>query len=275
MMSQPHIFVLGNQKGGTGKSTVCIHLIVGLLRAGQKVGSIDTDARQGTLSRYVENRRAYALGADVHLPLPKHYAIFSHEGEFVDDWEEKERSEFLRVLEELKDCDSIVIDTPGSNSYLSRLAHSFADTLITPINDSFIDLDLLVRMNASGSIVRPSIYSAMVWEQRKQKMLRHKKNIEWIVLRNRLSSVYSKNREEIEKIMQSLSKRIGFQHCQGFGERVIFRELFLQGLTLLDLQESDVPMTLSHVAAKQELTRLFQTIFPSTRASLSVREVSL
>ena len=232
-----YVVVLGNEKGGTGKSTAAMHVITSLLRQGYSVGSIDVDARQGTLSRYVENRRLRAeANPEEHLPLPEHYPVFRSEK-------------------------PVVIDTPGSDMYLSRLAHSYADTLITPLNDSFIDLDMLARLNPETlEIVRPSTYSEMVWEQKKNRAIRDRRPIDWIVLRNRLSSVNSRNKEEMRKALENLSKRIGFRLVAGFGERVIFRELFLNGITLLDLREARIAMSLSHVAARQELNQLLELI---------------
>lgn len=255
--NKPYIIVLGNEKGGTGKSTVTMHVISSLLWQGYKVGSIDVDARQGTLSRYVENRQHRIKESGLNLPISQHIAVFRSNLESVSAAKEEEETQFSRALEEHRDCDFIVIDTPGSDTYLSRLAHSYADTLITPLNDSFIDLDMLVRVDPDSlNILRPSTYSEMVWDQKKQRAMRDSGKIDWIVLRNRLASIHSRNREEMEKVLSALAKRIGFRLMPGFGERVIFRELFLNGLTLLDMREMGMSMTLSHVSAKQELTDL-------------------
>jgi chromosome partitioning protein len=259
----PYIIVLGNEKGGTGKSTAAMHIITSLLRQGYKVGSIDVDARQGTLSRYVENRRLRSqANPDEHLPLPEHYPVFRSEKSVVEEAQVEDEENLKAALEKLKESDYIVVDTPGSDMYLSRLAHSYADTLITPLNDSFIDLDMLARLNPETmEIVRPSTYSEMVWEQKKQRAIRgDRRAIDWIVLRNRLTSVNSRNKEEMRKALESLSKRIGFRLVAGFGERVIFRELFLNGITLLDLRETRIAMSLSHIAARQELNQLLEMI---------------
>jgi len=258
---KPYIIVLGNEKGGTGKSTVAMHIIVNLLRQGHSVGSIDVDARQGTLTRYVENRRMRKEKTDENLPLSDHVPVYRSKLESVSATEAEESSIFGETLTRLNDNDFIVIDTPGSDTYLSRLAHSYADSLITPLNDSFIDLDMLVRVNADSlDILRPSTYSEMVWDQKKQRAMRDNGSIDWIVLRNRLSSLNSRNKEEMERVLSALAKRIGFRLVAGFGERVIFRELFLNGLTLLDMKESNTALTLSHIAAKQELVSLMNMI---------------
>lgn len=261
MDSKPYIIVLGNEKGGTGKSTVAMHLVTYLLCQGYTVGSLDVDARQGTLTRYVENREACIKNTGKALATSRHYPIFRSDLENVTEAKGEEEERFIHALGLLKDCQFIVIDTPGSDTYLSRLAHSYADTLITPLNDSFIDLDMLVRVNPDSlDILKPSTYSEMVWDQKKTRAIRDGGKIDWIVLRNRLSSIHSRNKEEMERVLQALSKRIGFRLAPGFGERVIFRELFLNGLTLLDMRKTNTPMTLSHVGAKQELHVLVEKI---------------
>lgn len=258
---KPYIIVLGNEKGGTGKSTVAMHIIIHLLRNGRSVGSIDVDARQGTLSRYIENRRIRKENTKEDLSLPDHVPIFRSKLESVPAAEAEETSTFGEAFGRLKGYDFIVIDTPGSDTYLSRLAHSYADSLVTPLNDSFIDLDMLVRVNADSlDILRPSTYSEMVWDQKKHRAMRDNGSIDWIVLRNRLSNLNSRNKEEMERVLSALAKRIGFRLVAGFGERVIFRELFLSGLTLLDMKESNTALTLSHIAAKQELASLMSMI---------------
>lgn len=260
-MRDPYIIVLGNEKGGTGKSTVSMHLIVALLRKGCDVGSIDIDARQGTLSRYIENRNLRKATTGQDLPTPDHEPLFKSELPNKEDAEADERERFDACLRSFHNKDFIVIDTPGNDTYLSRLAHAHADALITPLNDSFIDLDMLVRVSGENyDILKPSTYAEMVWEQKKQKAIRNGGSIDWIVLRNRLSSINSRNKEEITRIMNALSKRIGFRTLPGFGERVIFRELFLTGMTLLDMRENGLDMSLSHIAAKNELASLLSMI---------------
>lgn len=257
----PYVIVLGNEKGGTGKSTVSMHLIIHLLRLGYDVGSIDVDARQGTLSRYIENRHLYMENKGLKLPAPMHFPIFKSTQTDLVAAEADERARFEDAMCKLASKDFIVIDTPGSDSILSRIAHAFADTLITPLNDSFIDLDMLARVHPlTREITGPSTYAEMVWDQKKRRLIRDGGKSDWIVLRNRLSSIFAKNKEEMQELLAKLSQRIGFRLASGFGERVIFRELFLNGLTLLDLQDAGYEMTLSHVAARQELRDLLQMI---------------
>ena len=258
---KPHVIVLGNEKGGSGKSTTAMHLIAALLRGGMSVGSIDLDARQGTLTRYIENRQASA--AELSLPLPRHLAIEASRLDSASEAVAEERSRFAAALDGFKDCDFVVIDTPGSDTTLSRIAHAHADTLVTPLNDSFLDLDLLARLDREGQrILGPSVYAEAVWEQRKRRALADGGSIDWIVMRNRLSSLDARNKRDIGRLLTQLSRRIGFRLAPGFSERVVFRELFPRGLTLLDLNLSQggPSLNMSHVAARQEVRALLEAI---------------
>ncbi|WP_022729248.1 division plane positioning ATPase MipZ [Fodinicurvata sediminis] len=260
-VSKARYIVLGNEKGGSGKSTTAMHLAVALIHAGRKVGIIDLDARQGTLSRYVENRAAFVESEGLPLEVPPLEKVL---GSTLDRREEARADEEERLnaaVERLQDCDCLVIDTPGSDSHLSRLGHILADILISPLNDSFIDLDLLARLDAQGrKILGPSIYSQMVWEQRQKRARQGGRPVDWVVMRNRLSHLDARNKQRIGQLLDELSQRIGFRLAPGFGERVIFRELFPQGLTLLDLRETHSSLTMSHVAARQEVRELLRTI---------------
>ncbi|MBB4266347.1 division plane positioning ATPase MipZ [Roseospira visakhapatnamensis] len=252
------VVVVGNEKGGSGKSTVAMHLLIGFLRAGFSVGSIDLDARQGTLSTYVSNREAYVRRTNVPLPLPTHQAIQlsgSEQGDInrLDD----------AVGALLSECDLILIDTPGADNYLSRAGHAWADILVTPLNDSFIDLDVLAKVDPDTMrIQRPSHYSEMVWDIKKRRGLRDGGTIHWVVLRNRLSQLDARNKRDMEQLLRDLSRRIGFQLIEGLCERVIYREMYLKGLTLLDLREkgTDITLSMSHIAARQELRRLLEAL---------------
>lgn len=256
-----YVIVVGNEKGGTGKSTISMHIIIHLLHeyAGICVGAIDVDARQGTLLRYIKNRIIYKTQHDPDISLPEYEGIISSKDEADDE------RRFDALFASFAEKDFIIIDTPGNDTPLSRYAHSHADLIITPINDSFIDLDMLVRIDPdTEDIIQPSLYAETVWEQKKLKAMRCQKGIHWIVLRNRMSSIYSKNKNSIEKVLSVLAKRIGFQLVPGFSERVIFRELFLKGLTLSDLDPQKNTLNMSHVAARQELLALMNTIISYT-----------
>ncbi len=260
---QQRVIVLGNEKGGSGKSTTAMHVTVSLLKQGRKVGCIDLDARQGTLSRYVENRRNFIEETGLKLPLPEVRRIYRSELDTRSAAEAEEREALAQAMDELSDCDSIVIDTPGSDNYLSRIGHAQADVLITPLNDSFLDLDLLARIDADGRrVLAPSIYSQMVWEQRQSRAKQGLPPIDWVVMRNRLSHINARNKRDVGQLLEQLARRIGFRLAPGFGERVIFRELFPKGLTLLDLREkgAGVRLNMSHLAARQEVRDLFRAV---------------
>lgn len=270
-----HVIVLGNEKGGSGKSTTAMHLVVALMKSGYQVGSIDLDARQGTLSRLVENRREFSQRNGLKLDLPEHRGVHRSEADTRDAAEAEERQRLEHALESLGDQDFLVIDTPGSDNHLSRLGHTVADTLITPLNDSFLDLDLLARIDHDAKkILSPSIYSQMVWEQRQQRAAAGGRPIDWIVMRNRLSHVDARNKRDVGRLLDQLAKRIGFRLAPGFGERVIFRELFPKGLTLLDLRESGtgVQMSMSHIAARQEVRALLSEIGLTNDGAMAAAE---
>ncbi|GHS97486.1 ATPase [Alphaproteobacteria bacterium] len=274
-MTQPYIIVLGNEKGGTGKSTLAMHIIVSFLKSGSSVASLDLDARQGTLSRYLANREK--TRKDYDLLIPTHVSILASDNPDRKAAEQEDSEHFSDALTQFQDFDYVVIDTPGNNTPLSRVAHACADTLITPLNDSFIDLDLLVRVETGAmDALHPSVYSASVWDYKKEKASRSGLPMDWIVLRNRLSPLYSKNKEEMFRILKSLSKRIGFRLLDGFCERVIFRELFINGTTLLDLLDIETALTLSHVAARKELRDLMAALeIPVQRRALEEKEAKV
>lgn len=257
-----HIIVLGNEKGGSGKTTTCLHLIVSLLRMGYSVGSIDIDSRQRSLSRYLENRKATEEREGVPLPMPEHVVVQKSVLPEQREAEQDEAERFLKALFKLQaHHDFVVVDSPGNDTFMSRLAHSFSDTIITPINDSFVDLDVLANVDgATGKIVKPSIYAEMVWEQKLKRAKRDTGAIDWIVMRNRLSNINAKNKLMMMGVLGDLAGRIGFRVAPGFGERVIFRELFLQGLTVLDIMETGGQISMSHIAARQEVRDLLRVL---------------
>lgn len=258
-----HVIVFGNEKGGSGKSTAAMHVVVGLLRQGYRVASIDLDARQGTMTRYFERRLARCEQTGKDLPCPTHRAVFRSEAATREAMEAEERTALESAIAAVAPShDVLVIDAPGSDNYLSRLGHSRADTLITPMNDSFIDLDLLATVDPETlAVIRPSVYSELVWETRKQRALRDRGSIDWIVMRNRLGHIDARNKRDIAGILDKLGQRIGFRQAPGFGERVIFRELYLKGLTLLDLvEDGELTLNMSNIAARQEVRSLLAQI---------------
>jgi chromosome partitioning protein len=264
--TKAHIVVIGNEKGGSGKSTTAMHVAVGIMIRGLRVATIDLDSRQGTFSRYISNRKKYAQAANSEVLIPEHYMVEpTPDGEKSDAGKEK-----LRLLIEgaMINHDVVIIDTPGSDSAISRLAHSYADTLITPLNDSLVDFDVLAHVDGQKmTVMGPSHYSEMVWEQKKEKAERDQGTVDWIVLRNRVSSLDNHNAQEVSRLVSDLSKRIGFRIVLGFSERVIFRELFLLGLTILDLKDASGVKALSpsHLAARDEVMTIVNAIGVSVK----------
>ena len=260
-----YVVVLGNEKGGSGKSTLAMHIAVALMKAGQRVATVDLDSRQQSFSHYIENRRAWAKHAQLNLELPTHYCITRAEGEKVADNEVAEFGAFAQAVDSLEHShDFVVIDTPGHDSYLMRLAHSMADTLITPLNDSFVDFDVLGTVDAATfAVTGTSHFAEMVREARRQRRIVDHATTDWIVVRNRLSMLGSRNKRLVGEGLQELSLRLGFRSVDGFAERVIFREFFPRGLTALDdLTESTLGTrpSMSHVTAREEVEGLMANL---------------
>lgn len=262
-----HVIVVGCEKGGSGKSTTSMHLTVALLRLGYRVGTIDLDARQWTLTRYLSNRAATVQRDSATLPMPRHFFLAPSDKVNRGEAQDEDRTRFEAILGRLTaEADYVVIDCAGTDSYLARVGHSYADTLVTPVNDSFIDLDVVAHVDGrTGEVLRPSVYAEMVWDQRKARAKRDGGSIDWIVMRNRLSNLDAKNKREMGEVLDKLAKRIGFRLAPGFSERVIFRELFLQGLTMLDVfdrsqRTGGAKPRMSHIAARQEVRALINSL---------------
>ncbi len=250
------IIVFANEKGGTGKSTLAMHTIVALLRAGKKVASFDLDARQGSLTHYIENRQNFAKEKNIPLPVPEHTC-------WTDDIAKiyTLRGQIEKVIHRV---DAIVIDTPGAHSDLGGQAMIMADCLVTPLNDSLIDLDILAAVDGDALRIKgPSHFAQTVWSTRQQRMLERKPPINWIVVRNRLLYSKSKNSQNMSILLNALSRRIHFVLAGGISERVVFRELFLKGLTMLDFRDNNVhvPSSVSANIARRELGFLLKNIW--------------
>jgi chromosome partitioning protein len=260
-----HVVVLGNEKGGSGKSTTALHIAVALLKAGQRVATIDLDCRQQSFTRYINNRSAWARRTGLGLELPVHRCIKLGETMQIA---ENENSEFLQFMEAVAAVESkfdfIVIDTPGTDSSLMRLAHSMADTLVTPINDSFLDFDVLGTVDpANYAVTGESHYAEMVRDTRRKRRQLDGSTTDWIVVRNRLSMLGSRNKQLVADGLKELSLRLGFRYVDGFAERVVYREFFPRGLTALDnIDEATLGMrpNLGHVTAREEVTSLLRQL---------------
>ena len=260
---RPYVIVLGNEKGGTGKSTTAMHMIVAFLGQGYAVGSIDLDSRQGSLSRYIENRGRHVRETGRTVAMPRHHRIHASDASGRRAAEAEERTRLHEAFANLSDCDIVIIDTPGSDSHLSRLGHVNADTLVTPVNDSFLDIDVIALIDREKREVHgPSFYSKLVWEQNNRRIVVGRPPIDWIVLRNRLTHIDARNKREVEALLGQLATRIGFRLAPGFGERVVFRELFLKGQTVLDPTSGgpEGMVNPSHEAGRREIEAMLEVL---------------
>jgi chromosome partitioning protein len=260
-----HVVVLGNEKGGSGKSTTALHIAVALLKAGQRVATIDLDSRQQSFTHYIENRRTWAERARIKLELPTHYCVERSYGPSVEANEAREFANFSKAIGAIEhNHDVVVIDTPGNDTYLMRLAHSMADTLVTPLNDSFVDFDVLATLDPINfAVTGESHYAQMVREARRQRRLVDGKLTDWIVVRNRLSTLGSRNKKLVGEGINELSKRMGFRCVDGFAERVVYREFFPRGLTAFDDLNEETLGTrpnMSHLTAREEVIALLNTL---------------
>lgn len=244
--SQPHRIVFANEKGGTGKSTTAVHIAIALAYQGARVAAIDLDPRQRTFYRYLENRAATLKRREIELPMARFDVYDGGSTEGLD-----------RLAAEMaEDCDFLVFDTPGRDDPLARHVATTADTLVTPMNDSFVDFDLIGQVHPETfKVTRPSFYSELIWDARKARAKADGTTIDWVVLRNRLQHIEARNMRRVSEALDQLSKRVGFRIIPGLGERVIYRELFPAGLTMLDAKEFGA-MGLGHVAARQELREM-------------------
>ena len=258
-----HIIVVGNEKGGAGKSTVAMHIATALVRMGHLVGVLDLDLRQRSFGRYVDNRVGFMEAENLDLPTPIYRELPNIPKESLGPGEnvyDQRLSAAVTGLE--REVEFILIDCPGSHTRLSQVAHSLADTLVTPLNDSFVDFDLLAHIDPrTNKILGPSIYAEMVWNARQLRAQAGLEPIDWVVVRNRVGAQAMHNKKKMQDAVDSLARRIGFRVAPGFSERVIFRELFPRGLTLLDLRDIGVQnLNLSNVAARQELRELIKEL---------------
>jgi len=265
--SAPHRIVFANEKGGTGKSTTAVHVAVALAYQGARVAAIDLDPRQRTLFRYFENRAETERRRGVTLPGAG-FAVF--EGGSEEELEAAVARLAAGTGDLASGCDFIVFDTPGRDDPLARHAATQADTLVTPMNDSFVDFDLIGQVDAETFKVRRlSFYAELIWEARKDRAMKQlregRRQMDWVVVRNRVHHVDARNQKRIDQALHELSKRVGFRVAQGLSERVIYRELFPSGLTLLDKGQLGELGT-SHLVARQELRALVANLHLPARA---------
>ncbi|GMM94537.1 division plane positioning ATPase MipZ [Qipengyuania sp. MTN3-11] len=248
--SRPHRITFANEKGGTGKSTTAVHVAVALAYNGKRVVAFDLDHRQRTMDRYLENRADTAARRGVALPTADCHVV-----------EDLDPGEFeAMVAEKAEGADFVLVDTPGRDDELSRHCASQADTLVTPMNDSFVDFDLIGQVEGeSFKVKKLSFYAELIWEARikrgRAQLEENRRQMDWVVVRNRTGYTEARNMARIEKALEEMARRVGFRTAKGLSERVVYRELFPSGLTLLDKGQLGELGT-SHLVARQELREL-------------------
>ncbi|MEK9279250.1 MULTISPECIES: division plane positioning ATPase MipZ [unclassified Bradyrhizobium] len=289
----PYVIVIGNEKGGSGKTTIAMHLAVALLKEGHRVGTIDLDSNQGALTRYIENRRIWAWHRRIELELPPHRLVRRAEGANLEDNEVEELVAFQAAVSDIKkSVDLVVIDTPSTDTYLMRLAHLVADTLVTPVTDSFLDFGTLASVDPiTHEVTGIGHYAEMVCEARRHRREFDQCQTDWVVLRNR-----SARGRLLHPNIAELGIRLGLRDIRGCAERSVYRQLFPSGLTALDaLDEATFGARpgQSHRLAQQEMRDLVGLLnlpiteracrraaarkewFASARAPLGTNEVLL
>ncbi len=250
----PHRIVFANEKGGTGKSTTAVHIAIALAYQGARVAAIDLDPRQRTLHRYFENRAETAKRRGISLSGGS-FDVFK--GSTVAELE-------ALIAQVAEGMDFLIFDTPGRDDEFARHVATSADTLVTPLNDSFVDFDLIGQVDAETFKVRRlSFYAELIWEARKKRAMatitEKRREMDWVVVRNRTQHVEARNMRRLDGALTELSKRVGFRVASGLSERVIYRELFPSGLTLLDKGYLGELGT-SHLVARQELRSLLASL---------------
>jgi len=244
---QARIITVANEKGGVGKSTVAFHLAVALADTGHKVLAIDLDRRQQTLTRTLTARGGTAKRLGVRLPLPRHLLLQQQSG--------------AQLCQEIAragwDCDYVVIDAAGHDSPIARRAIALADLLVSPVNSSFADLDLLGRFHpVSNKLLGPGCFGATVTELRQARAAAGLPTLDWLVLQNRKRRETSKNQNRVDAALRRLAPQLDFRLGAGLFERVAYRELFLLGLTHIDLRRIPELARTKAVATGEVLTLL-------------------
>jgi chromosome partitioning protein len=246
------IVVVANEKGGVGKSTVAFHLAVALADAGYRVAAIDLDARQRTLSNALLNRDATAGRLGVDLPQPRHHVLGVQSGGMLSQ-------ELARLG---WDSDFFILDAPGHDAAIVRRALAIADHLITPVNGSFVDLDLLARLHPTDrTMMAPGCFAETVSGIRLSRDRHGLGALDWLVLQNRYRRGNSHNQRDIDEALGRLSPLLDFRIAAGWPERVAYRELFLLGLTYLDMKRIPA-LARTKLRGNSELAALVAALLP-------------
>lgn len=275
-----HVIVLGNEKGGSGKSTTALHLAIFLAYEGYRVATIDTDSRQQTLTAYVANRRRWAKSLGLQIPQPAHYHLPQPREDSKASNNRIAFDMFRSAIGEVEgQVDFLIIDTPGFDTHLTRLAHSLADTVVTPLNDSLIDLDVIGRVDPeTGDVREVSHYAKLVQRARAERLSIDGRSIDWILMRNRISMLGSRNTRLVQTGLENISARLGCRIADGIAERVIFRSLFPFGMTVFDPLNEEMlggAPSMSHVTARLEYRGLADALnLPTGKRRRAVRQLA-
>jgi chromosome partitioning protein len=275
-----HVIVVGNEKGGSGKSTTAFHLAMFLLYQGFKVATIDVDSRQQTLTTYVRNRRDWVQSHGLRLPHTTHFHLPLARGDSIRENQKLEFDLFRQAVTEIEgDADFLVVDTPGFDTHLTRLSHSLADTLVTPVNDSLIDLDVLAHIDpVTGEPHELSHYSRLVQRARTERLAIDGQTIDWVLVRNRISMLSSRSMRMVQTSLEKIALRLGCRQADGIAERVIFRSLFPTGMTVFDPLDADMlggAPSMSHISARQEYRNLVDALNLPVSDKASARRAAL
>jgi len=266
---RPHHFeqviTVANEKGGAGKTTLAAHIAVSLASAGYRVLAIDLDRRQRSLSRFFASRDATARRLGVGLPMVRHIVLNQTSGAML----------FQEIARAGPDCQVVVIDAPGADSPIVRRAIAMADKLVTPVNLSFVDLDLLAHFNpVTQDYVSPGCFAEAVQGLAATRAEMGMAATDWIVVPNRIRSGSDKARESCFTALRRLTMQVGFRLGTGLGERAAFRELQLLGLTQLDLQHIPA-LPRAHSVARKEILRLHSELRLDAPGVAMVRKAGL
>ncbi len=253
-----HIIVFANEKGGVGKSTSAFHTCVALCNANETVAAIDLDLRQRTMGRAMDAREDTARQYGVDLPGPRHL-ILKQANEAALETE-------IRMAQ--IDCGFVIIDVGGHDSPIARRAIFMADTIVTPVNDSFIDLDMLGHIDTkSGEFKTLGPFARLVEHLKDPSLVQRQKALDWVVMQNRSRPLATKNERKFLEALNVISPHAGFRVIPGLRERVIYRELFPLGLTLFDLKY--IPeLGRAQPAALQELAAMLESLKLPSQATL-------
>ncbi|WP_459789483.1 division plane positioning ATPase MipZ [Alteriqipengyuania sp. 357] len=223
---RPQVISFANEKGGVGKSTLAFHVAIALSHLGQRVVAIDLDRRQRTLERGLTYRSGTAANLGVALPSPR-FSVLDYPS----------TASLYQTINRLgADADFVILDAAGSDSPIFRRAVALADTLVTPVNASFLDLELLGRINpVTGVAERAGCFGQTVSDLREEKLARDLGGIAWVVVKNRVRTTEKRHMRQVDHALERLAASHDFRIGQGLSERVAFRELFQFGLTHLDL----------------------------------------